>query len=174
MGHAHDPNRNLLGAPVSELVAYYHTIVPSLRVATRQSESELRGLDSSGVGIILGEEVSRSVEQSLNLQNVGKRLQGLGGQISSVGDSLTKYIRLPSGLASTAVTSIRCSWMEPPIWHKRSGQSQLASICSGYFLGKVLADQSVSVFVDAALPRAPWISAADLQNGGLGNGLVIG
>jgi phage-related protein len=82
-------------------------------------------VDAAGVGKTIGENVSRSVGQSLNFQSVGKRLQDLGGRIATVGDSLTKYITLPAGIAATAVVGITSALG----WSRLSGidvaQSQL-------------------------------------------------
>lgn len=80
---------------MSELGAYYVTIVPSLRGAARQIEAELRGVDATGAGTTIGQSVSSAVGKSLDFQVVGQRLQDIGSNVSNLGGKLTKSLTVP-------------------------------------------------------------------------------
>lgn len=89
-----------------ELGTAWIQITPSLRGASRQIQAELSGVDTSKVGSKIGQELSSSIGQSLNLKTVGAKLKDIGSQIGQVGAKLTKSITAPAAAAATAVGGI--------------------------------------------------------------------
>lgn len=90
----------------SEIGAYYIQIMPSLRGAKKQIESQLSGVDTQGVGSKLGKQMTTGLSKGMSLQTVSAKLKSLGGQLSSVGASLTKSITVPALGAATALGGI--------------------------------------------------------------------
>lgn len=85
----------------TELATAYLTLIPSLRGATKQIESELGGMDTSSAAKKIGSGLGKGIGDNLDLKAAGSKLEDFGGKISDVGDSLTSHFTVP--LAAAAV-----------------------------------------------------------------------
>lgn len=89
-----------------ELASAYLTLIPSLKGATKQIQSELGGIDVKAPGTKLGAQLSSSMGAALNFKTVGAKFSEMGGQITGVGTKLTKGITGPALGAATAIGGI--------------------------------------------------------------------
>ena len=85
----------------SELGAYYIQIMPSLKGAKQQIESQLSGVDTQGVGSKLGKQMTTGISKGLSLDTVAQEFKNLGGELESVGASLTNSITKPFLVGAT-------------------------------------------------------------------------
>lgn len=87
---------------MSELGSYYVTIIPSLKGAAKSIQSELRGIDTSGVGEDIGAGLSTSITKSFDIKKLGGQIQSIGDSIATVGTNMTKYLTVPIAGAAIA------------------------------------------------------------------------
>lgn len=78
-----------------ELATAYVTIIPSLKGATRQIESQLSGVDTSKAGSAIGKSLGGSIGKSLDLSAIGAGLSDAGQKLADVGGKLTAGITVP-------------------------------------------------------------------------------
>ena len=78
-----------------ELATAYVTIIPSLKGATRQIESQLSGVDTSKAGSTIGKSLGGSIGKSLDLSAIGAGLSDAGQKLADVGGKLTAGITVP-------------------------------------------------------------------------------
>ena len=78
-----------------ELATAYVTIIPSLKGATRQIESQLSGVDTSKAGSAIGKSLGGSIGKSLDLSAIGAGLSDAGSKLADVGGKLTAGITVP-------------------------------------------------------------------------------
>ena len=86
-----------------ELATAYVTIIPSLKGATRQIESQLSGVDTSKAGSAIGKSLGGSIGKSLDLSAIGAGLSDAGQKLADVGGKLTAGITVPLAGATAAV-----------------------------------------------------------------------
>lgn len=86
-----------------ELATAYVTIIPSLKGATRQIESQLSGVDTSKAGSAIGKSLGGSIGKSLDLSAIGAGLSDAGQKLADVGGKLTAGITVPLAGATFAV-----------------------------------------------------------------------
>ena len=86
-----------------ELATAYVTIIPSLKGATRQIESQLSGVDTSKAGSAIGKSLGGSIGKSLDLSAIGAGLSDAGKKLADVGGKLTAGITVPLVGATAAV-----------------------------------------------------------------------
>lgn len=86
-----------------DLASAFVTIVPSLKGAQRQIQSQLAGVDLTPTGSKLGEQLSMSVGKSMDLKTIGAKFKDVGGKITGVGRKLTNSITKPAAIAAGAV-----------------------------------------------------------------------
>ena len=86
-----------------ELATAYVTIIPSLKGATRQIESQLSGVDTSKAGSAIGKSLGGSIGKSLDLSAIGAGLSDAGQKLADVGGRLTAGITVPLAGATAAV-----------------------------------------------------------------------
>lgn len=86
-----------------ELATAYVTIIPSLKGATKQIESQLAGVDTSKAGSAIGKSLGGSIGKSLDLKAVGDGLSSAGARLADVGGKLTAGITVPLVGATAAV-----------------------------------------------------------------------
>ena len=85
-----------------ELATAYVTIIPSLKGATRQIESQLSGVDTSKAGSAIGKSLGGSIGKSLDLSAIGAGLSDAGSKLADVGGKLTAGITVPLAGATAA------------------------------------------------------------------------
>lgn len=85
-----------------ELATAYVTIIPSLKGATRQIESQLSGVDTSKAGSAIGKSLGGSIGKSLDLSAIGAGLSDAGQKLADVGGKLTAGITVPLAGATAA------------------------------------------------------------------------
>lgn len=85
-----------------ELATAYVTIIPSLKGATRQIESQLAGVDTSKAGSAIGKSLGGSIGKSLDLSAIGAGLSDAGQKLADVGGKLTAGITVPLAGATAA------------------------------------------------------------------------
>lgn len=78
-----------------ELATAYVTIIPSLKGATKQIESQLAGVDTSKAGSAIGKSLGGSIGRSLDLSAIGAGLSDAGQKLADVGGRLTAGITVP-------------------------------------------------------------------------------
>lgn len=78
-----------------ELATAYVTIIPSLKGATKQIESQLAGVDTSKAGSTIGKKLGGSIGKSLDLSAIGAGLSDAGQKLADVGGKLTAGITVP-------------------------------------------------------------------------------
>ena len=78
-----------------ELATAYVTIIPSLKGATRQIESQLSGVDTSKAGSAIGKSLGGSIGKSLDLSAIGAGLSDAGSKLADVGGKLTAGLTVP-------------------------------------------------------------------------------
>lgn len=78
-----------------ELATAYVTIIPSLKGATRQIESQLSGVDTSKAGSAIGKSLGGSIGKSLDLSAIGAGLSDAGQKLADVGGKLTAGFTVP-------------------------------------------------------------------------------
>ena len=86
-----------------ELATAYVTIIPSLKGATRQIESQLSGVDTSKAGSAIGKSLGGSIGKSLDLSAIGAGLSDAGQKLADVGGKLTAGITVPLAGATASV-----------------------------------------------------------------------
>lgn len=86
-----------------ELATAYVTIIPSLKGATKQIESQLAGVDTSKAGSAIGKSLGGSIGRSLDLSAIGDGLSSAGSKLADVGGKLTAGITVPLAGATAAV-----------------------------------------------------------------------
>lgn len=86
-----------------ELATAYVTIIPSLKGATKQIESQLAGVDTSKAGSAIGRSLGGSIGKSLDLKAVGDGLSSAGARLADVGGKLTAGVTVPLVGATAAV-----------------------------------------------------------------------
>lgn len=86
-----------------ELATAYVTIIPSLKGATKQIESQLAGVDTSKAGSAIGKSLGGSIGKSLDLKAVGDGLSSAGSKLADVGGKLTAGVTVPLAGATAAV-----------------------------------------------------------------------
>lgn len=86
-----------------ELATAYVTIIPSLKGATKQIESQLAGVDTSKAGSAIGKSLGGSIGKSLDLKAVGDGLSSAGARLADVGGKLTAGVTVPLAGATAAV-----------------------------------------------------------------------
>ena len=79
----------------TELATAYLTLIPSLRGATKQIESQLGGVDTSKAGSAIGKSLGGSIGKSLDLSAIGAGLSDAGQKLADVGGKLTAGITVP-------------------------------------------------------------------------------
>lgn len=89
-----------------ELASAYLSLIPTLRGATKQIQSELSGIDVKAPGTKLGAQLSGSIGAAMNFKTIGAKFSEMGGQISGVGTKLTKGITVPIAGATTAAAGL--------------------------------------------------------------------
>lgn len=88
--------------PGTELATAYLTLIPSLKGATRQIESQLSGVDTSKAGSAIGKSLGGSIGKSLDLSAIGAGLSDAGSKLADVGGKLTAGITVPLAGATAA------------------------------------------------------------------------
>ena len=88
--------------PGTELATAYITLIPSLKGATRQIESQLSGVDTSKAGSAIGKSLGGSIGKSLDLSAIGAGLSDAGQKLADVGGKLTAGITVPLAGATAA------------------------------------------------------------------------
>ena len=78
-----------------ELATAYVTIIPSLKGATKQIESQLGGVDTSKAGSTIGKKLGGSIGKSLDLSAIGAGLSDAGSKLADVGGKLTAGLTVP-------------------------------------------------------------------------------
>lgn len=86
-----------------DLASAFVTIVPSLKGAQRQIQSQLAGVDLTPAGSELGKQLSGSIGKSMDLKTIGAKFKDVGGRIEGVGRKLTNSITKPAAVAAGAV-----------------------------------------------------------------------
>lgn len=93
-----------------ELAAAYVTIIPSLKGANKQIQSQLTGVDVKPAGEAIGKSLTTGISSGLNVQTVGAQvskigdsLQSVGKGMQNIGSSLTNSITKPAVVAGAAV-----------------------------------------------------------------------
>lgn len=87
--------------PGTELATAYLTLIPSLRGATKQIESQLGGVDTTAAAKRIGSGLGQGIGDSLDLRSAGSKLEDFGGKLTDAGDALTSHFTAP--LAAAAV-----------------------------------------------------------------------
>lgn len=86
-----------------ELATAYVTIIPSLKGAKKQIESQLAGVDTSKAGSTIGKSLGGSIGRSLDLSAIGDGLSSAGSKLADVGGKLTAGVTVPLAGATAAV-----------------------------------------------------------------------
>lgn len=84
----------------TELATAYLTLIPSLRGATKQIESQLGGIDTSSAAKKIGSGLGQGIGDSLDLRSAGSKLEDFGGKLSNAGDALTSRFTVPLAAAA--------------------------------------------------------------------------
>lgn len=87
--------------PGTELATAYLTLIPSLRGATKQIESQLGGVDTTAAAKKIGSGLGQGIGDNLDLRSAGSKLEDFGGKLADAGDALTSHFTVP--LAAAAV-----------------------------------------------------------------------
>ena len=85
-----------------ELATAYVTIIPSLKGARKQIESQLSGIDTSKAGSVIGKQLGGSIGRSLDLSAISSGLSEAGSKLADVGGRLTAGITVPLAGATAA------------------------------------------------------------------------
>lgn len=89
-------------AVLAELGSYYISVVPSLRGAAGQINSQLKGIDTTAAGSAIGGQLSSSAAKAFSVQTIGQKFTDLGKSFTDTGKKLTKGITTPILGAATA------------------------------------------------------------------------
>lgn len=89
-----------------ELGEYVISVYPSLRGASKAINSQMRDVDTTDTGTALGKQMQGGFFKGWDAQAVGTKIQSLGGNISSVGQTLTSKFTKPVAGAATAVSGL--------------------------------------------------------------------
>lgn len=90
---------------MNSLRRIYLTLVPSLRGASRQIESQISPA-AAAAGTTLGDQLKNGIATGLSAQVIGSQFQQVGSTLSTWGGNLSKWITLPAMGAATAVGGI--------------------------------------------------------------------
>lgn len=88
---------------MAELGAYYVSIVPTMKGASKQINDQLAGISGTKAGEKIGRELGGTAGKVLDLSAVAAKFTQLGSSFTKVGGELTKGITLPAMGAATAV-----------------------------------------------------------------------
>lgn len=83
-----------------ELATAYLTLIPSLRGATKQIESQLGGVDTTAAAKKIGSGLGQGIGDSLDLRSAGSKLEDFGGKLADAGDALTSHFTVPLAVAA--------------------------------------------------------------------------
>ena len=86
--------------PGTELATAYLTLIPSLRGATKQIESQLGGVDTTAAAKKIGSGLGQGIGDSLDLRSAGSKLEDFGGKLADAGDALTSHFTVPLAAAT--------------------------------------------------------------------------
>ena len=95
--------------PGTELATAYLTLIPSLKGATRQIESQLGGVDTTAAAKKIGSGLGQGIGDSLDLRSAGSKLEDFGGKLSNAGDALTSHFTVPLAAAAAGAGAFALS-----------------------------------------------------------------
>lgn len=93
----------------TELATAYLTLIPSLRGATKQIESQLGGVDTTAAAKKIGSGLGQGIGDSLDLRSAGSKLEDFGGKLSDAGDALTSHFTVPLAAAAAGAGAFALS-----------------------------------------------------------------
>lgn len=95
--------------PGTELATAYITLIPSLRGATKQIESQLGGVDTTAAAKKIGSGLGQGIGDSLDLRSAGSKLEDFGGKLADAGDALTSHFTVPLAAAAAGAGAFAIS-----------------------------------------------------------------
>ena len=95
--------------PGTELATAYLTLIPSLRGATKQIESQLGGVDTTAAAKKIGSGLGQGIGDSLDLRSAGSKLEDFGGKLADAGDALTSHFTVPLAAAAAGAGAFAIS-----------------------------------------------------------------
>lgn len=95
--------------PGTELATAYLTLIPSLRGATKQIESQLGGVDTTAAAKKIGSGLGQGIGDSLDLRSAGSKLEDFGGKLADAGDALTSHFTVPLAAAAAGAGAFALS-----------------------------------------------------------------
>ena len=95
--------------PGTELATAYLTLIPSLRGATKQIESQLGGVDTTAAAKKIGSGLGQGIGDSLDLRSAGSKLKDFGGRLADAGDALTSHFTVPLAAAAAGAGAFAIS-----------------------------------------------------------------
>lgn len=95
--------------PGTELATAYLTLIPSLRGATRQIESQLGGVDTTAAAKRIGSGLGQGIGDNLDLRSAGSKLEDFGGKLADAGDALTSHFTVPLAAAAAGAAAFALS-----------------------------------------------------------------